>query len=99
VPAVLACLPAEIGADGVTAKIIRPRPHRHLRISFLDQQKAGRRAASVAGRHRPEHGLDTARPLRQPQEYADVVAFLASEQAPYVTGSLFRIDGGMLGNI
>ncbi|WP_157672212.1 SDR family oxidoreductase, partial [Chelatococcus sp. GW1] len=29
-----------------------------------------------------------------PQEFADVVAFIASEKASYVTGAKIRIDGG-----
>jgi 3-oxoacyl-[acyl-carrier protein] reductase len=35
----------------------------------------------------------------RPEEFADVVTFLASERAGYVTGSRIRIDGGAIRSI
>jgi 3-oxoacyl-[acyl-carrier protein] reductase len=32
--------------------------------------------------------------LAQPQEIADLVVFLASERASYITGAVFQVDGG-----
>ncbi len=92
-------LAREVGRDGVTANIVLPGRISTSRIRFLDEQRAVREkraleevvAESTASIPLGRYG--------DPQEYADVVAFLASEQASYLTGSVIRVDGGMIQSV
>ncbi|MNI66288.1 3-oxoacyl-[acyl-carrier-protein] reductase FabG [compost metagenome] len=43
--------------------------------------------------HHPQHGIPLGR-IGEAQEAANVIAFLASDAASYVTGTSVNIDGG-----
>ena len=39
------------------------------------------------------------RRLGRPEEYGDLVAFLCSERAAYLTGAVIPLDGGLLRSV
>lgn len=92
-------LAREVGGDGITANIVLPGRVATARITFLDEQKAkreGRTVAEVAAESTASIPLGR---YGRPEEYGSVVAFLASQQAGYMTGSVIRVDGGMISSI
>jgi 3-oxoacyl-[acyl-carrier protein] reductase len=86
----------EVAIDGVTANVIAPGRIATDRIRFLDEAKAKRENRDVSDIVRHSVTSIPAGRYGQPQEYADVVAFLASNQASYITGSVIRVDGGYI---
>lgn len=92
-------LAREVGADGVTANIVLPGRIATSRISFLDEQKAKRENRSVEAVAAESTGAIALGRYGRPEEYGDVVAFLASERAAYLTGSVIRVDGGLIASI
>jgi 3-oxoacyl-[acyl-carrier protein] reductase len=92
-------LAREVGKDGITANVILPGRIATDRIKFLDDAKArreGRTAAEVAAES--EASIPLGR-YGKPEEYGAVVAFLASDRAAYITGSIIRVDGGLIASI
>jgi 3-oxoacyl-[acyl-carrier protein] reductase len=92
-------LAREVGRDGVTANIFLPGRVATDRITFLDQARAKREGTSVEQVEAESLATIPVGRYGRPDEYGDVVAFLASERAAYLTGSVIRVDGGMISSI
>ena len=86
----------EYAADGITVNNVCPGYTRTARLDGL--------ASTISARTgiKPEEVFASwereipARRLGRPQEFAAVVAFLASERASYVTGASIAVDGGLV---
>jgi 3-oxoacyl-[acyl-carrier protein] reductase len=89
-------LAREVARDGVTANVVVPGRIGTDRTRFLDQargQRDGRSAEEVA--EESASSIPAGR-YGTPAEYAAAVAFLASTRASYITGSVLRVDGGLI---
>ena len=87
-------LAREEAAAGITVNIVLPGRVATDRIHFLDEAKAKREGRPVAEVVAESTASIPAKRYGTPEEYGDVVAFLASARASYVTGSVVRVDGG-----
>lgn len=92
-------LAREVGQMGITTNIVLPGRIATPRISFLDEQKAKREGRPVSEVTAESCASIPLGRYGTPEEYGDVVAFLASRQAAYVTGSVMRVDGGLIASI
>jgi 3-oxoacyl-[acyl-carrier protein] reductase len=89
-------LAREVGGDGVTVNVVVPGRIATDRIRFLDEAKATREKRSVeAVAGESTRAIPLGR-YGEPAEYGDMVTFLASARASYVTGSVIRVDGGLI---
>ena len=92
-------LAREVGGDGITANIVLPGRIATDRIQFLDEAKAKREGRPVEQVSAESTGSIPVGRYGKPEEYADVVAFLASTRASYLNGSIVRVDGGLITSI
>jgi len=89
-------LATEVASEGITVNIIMPGRVSTDRLRQLDEARAKRENTSY------EKVVEAS--LRQipmgrygdPTEYGDTAAFLASQNASFITGSVIRVDGGQI---
>lgn len=86
----------EVGADGVLVNSVCPGWTETDRVGELLEarsQASGQPTEDI--RRAIVNEIPLAR-MGQPDEFADIVAFLASERASYITGTAIAIDGGIV---
>jgi 3-oxoacyl-[acyl-carrier protein] reductase len=89
-------LSREVAPHGITVNTILPGYTATERVTELNQANAEREGIPVEEVHaRLEASIPLAR-LAEPEEFAALAAFLASERAGYITGGAFAVDGGWL---
>jgi len=76
----------EVGSRGITANAIAP--------GFIDTEMTQQLKEEYRQELRQRIPLGR---LGSPRDVAEAVAFLASEEAGYITGQVLRVDGGMAG--
>jgi 3-oxoacyl-[acyl-carrier protein] reductase len=89
-------LAREVAGTGITVNTILPGCTATERITELNQANAEREGVDIA---EVEARLVASIPLgrlAEPEEFAALAAFLASERAAYITGGAFAVDGGWL---
>jgi len=84
----LETLADEVAGDGVTINTVA--------TGMFATDRLADRHGSLEGAEQAARERIPARRLGQSEEYGDLVAFLCSERAGYLTGAVIPLDGGML---
>lgn len=92
-------LSREVARHGVTVNVILPGRIATQRIRQLDVAKAERENRSVQDVEKESTESIPVGRYGEPSEYGDTVAFLSSQAASYITGSVIRVDGGLIASI
>jgi len=84
----LKTLSREVASDGITVNTVATG---RFATERLASNAGSMEAAETAAREQVPAGR-----LGTPEEYGDLVAFLCSERAAYLTGTVIPLDGGLL---
>ena len=84
----LKTLSREVAADGITVNTVA--------TGRFATERLADSSGSLAGAEEAAQSEVPAGRLGLPEEYGDLVAFLCSNRAAYITGTVIPIDGGLL---
>src|SRR5262249_2128926 len=87
-------LATEVAKDGITVNVVLPGRIQTDRTGELDRANAKAQGKTVEQITETMLASIPAGRYGRVEEFADVVTFLASERASFVTGVMLRVDGG-----
>ena len=89
----------EVASQGITVNCVVPGRIHTERVDEIDSANAKRQGVDVATVAAQSRATIPVGRYGTPEEFAAVVAFLASAPAAYITGSLVRVDGGLIRSV
>ncbi len=92
-------LAGEVAPDGITVNVVVPGRIATARVQSLDAARAQREGRDLAEVERASAATIPVGRYGRPDEYAAAFAFLAGEPAAFITGTVMRVDGGMIASI
>jgi 3-oxoacyl-[acyl-carrier protein] reductase len=84
----------ELGQFGISVNNVLPGATNTVRLDAIIKNKAAKKGISIEAMAEEEKSIIPMRRFGEAEEFANVVAFLASPAAAYVTGVSIPVDGG-----
>ncbi len=92
-------LALELGKDGIRFNSILPGWTKTERVESLMKNRAQLNNSSVEDEIKKQALESPLGRMAEPEEFANVAAFLVSTRASYLTGTMLSVDGGMVKGI
>ena len=86
----------ELASSGILVNTVCPGAFETERHIALTQKRAAQEGISVEEANKKRAKEIPVGRFGRPEEFGDLVAFLASERAGYITGTAIQIDGGVV---
>ncbi|MAI49746.1 MAG: 3-oxoacyl-ACP reductase [Rhodospirillaceae bacterium] len=92
-------LSSEVAAEGVTINTLAPGRIHTDRVNQIDAATAAKQGKPVEDVAKASHATIPMGRYGTVAEFADTAVYLLSDNASYITGSIIRVDGGMIRSV
>jgi len=89
-------LASEVAPDGVTVNICAPGRIHTARVDQIDQAASEKQDKDIEAIRAASRATIPMGRYGEVAEFADTAVYLLSANASYITGSVIRVDGGMI---